>query len=161
MQQAQHKRSPAAPPSREIRFARRIGSPRLEKEMRLLCLLLAFVAAAHAFTVQSPLRSAVAPRAQLSMGPAKDGPFTPAVLAAKVVLGEKTLGKVRGKAIAYHSQEINKFCEECECTPAHAIESADSLASFFSSLPCLTFCLAPFSAHPDQSWLHQMACRRS
>merc|ERR1719440_2134701 len=81
--------------------------------MRLLCLLLAFVAAAHAFTGHSPLRSAVAPRAaNVQMGPAKDGPFTPAVLAAKVVLGEQTLLKLRGKAIAYHSQEINKFCAE-------------------------------------------------
>ena len=82
----------------------------------LFCLLLAVFAAASAFTVQAPLRSAVAPRAPAAtMGKAQDGPFTPAVLAAKVVLGEKTLGKVRGKAIAYHSQEINKFCEECEC----------------------------------------------
>merc|ERR1719224_2642 len=76
-------------------------------------LLVAFLSAASAFVAQAPLRAAVEPRAAVTtMGAAKDGPFTPAVLAAKVVLGEKTLGKVRGKAIAYHSQEINKFCEE-------------------------------------------------
>lgn len=42
---------------------------------------------------------------------AKIGPFTPAVVAAKLVLGDKSLNKVRGKAIKYHSQAITKFCE--------------------------------------------------
>jgi hypothetical protein len=41
---------------------------------------------------------------------AKDGPFTPLVIAGKVVLGEKLLNKVRGKAISYHSQFISEFC---------------------------------------------------
>merc|ERR1712137_1070615 len=52
----------------------------------------------------------------IQMGPAKDGPFTPAVLAAKVILGEKQLLKLRGKAISYHSQYINEFCSECNAT---------------------------------------------
>lgn len=43
---------------------------------------------------------------------AQDGPFTPVVLAAKVVLGEKLLNKIRGKAISYHSQFISEFCYE-------------------------------------------------
>lgn len=42
---------------------------------------------------------------------AKLGPFTPAVVAAKVVLGDKSLNKLRGKAIKYHSQAITKYCE--------------------------------------------------
>jgi hypothetical protein len=43
---------------------------------------------------------------------APDGPFTPIVLAAKVVLGEKLLNKIRGKAISYHAQYITEFCED-------------------------------------------------
>lgn len=46
------------------------------------------------------------------MGPAKDGPFTPLVLAAKVVLGNQRLLKYRGKVISYHSQYIKEFCVE-------------------------------------------------
>ena len=46
------------------------------------------------------------------MGPAKDGPFTPAVRAARLVLGDQLLLKLRGKAISYHSQYINEFCAE-------------------------------------------------
>lgn len=42
---------------------------------------------------------------------AKFGPFTPAVLLTKVVLGDKQLNKIRGKAIALHSQAITAFCE--------------------------------------------------
>jgi len=81
--------------------------------VRVLAFLFAILASAHGFVVQAPLRSAVAPRAaSTTMGPAKDGPFTPIVLAAKVVLGEPTLLKLRGKAISIHSQEINKFCAE-------------------------------------------------
>lgn len=43
---------------------------------------------------------------------APDGPFTPIVLAGKVVLGEKLFNKVRGKAITFHAQFITEFCEE-------------------------------------------------
>ena len=46
------------------------------------------------------------------MGPAKEGPFSPAVRFAKLVLGEPNLRKVRGKAISYHSQAITQFCTE-------------------------------------------------
>lgn len=42
---------------------------------------------------------------------AKFGPFTPAVLVTKVVLGEKRFNKIRGKGIALHSQAITAFCE--------------------------------------------------
>lgn len=41
----------------------------------------------------------------------KFGPFTPAVIATRFVLGDKSLNKIRGKAIAYHSQAISAFCE--------------------------------------------------
>jgi len=43
---------------------------------------------------------------------APDGPFTPIVLGAKVVLGEKLLNKIRGKAISYHAQFITEFCDD-------------------------------------------------
>ena len=46
------------------------------------------------------------------MGAAKDGPFTPIVRAARLVLGDKNLSKLRGKGIALHSQQINGFCDE-------------------------------------------------
>lgn len=42
---------------------------------------------------------------------AKFGIFSPAVVAAKAVLGEKELNKVRGKAISLHSQAITDFCK--------------------------------------------------
>ena len=42
---------------------------------------------------------------------AKFGIFTPAVLTAKVILGDKRLNKIRGKGIALHSQAITSFCE--------------------------------------------------
>lgn len=41
----------------------------------------------------------------------KFGPFTPAVIATRVVIGEKRLNKLRGKSIALHSQVITAFCE--------------------------------------------------
>eukprot|EP00316_Scyphosphaera_apsteinii_P007324 CAMPEP_0119299050 /NCGR_PEP_ID=MMETSP1333-20130426/1168_1 /TAXON_ID=418940 /ORGANISM="Scyphosphaera apsteinii, Strain RCC1455" /LENGTH=90 /DNA_ID=CAMNT_0007300343 /DNA_START=110 /DNA_END=382 /DNA_ORIENTATION=- len=43
---------------------------------------------------------------------APEGPFTPIVLAGKVVLGEKIFNKIRGKAITFHSQFITEFCED-------------------------------------------------
>mmetsp|Transcript_182 Transcript_182/g.404 ORF Transcript_182/g.404 Transcript_182/m.404 type:complete len:115 (-) Transcript_182:71-415(-) len=59
----------------------------------------------HASTPRSAVHSPVMMGKQ-----AKDGPFTPLVIAGKVVLGEKLLNKVRGKAISYHSQFISEFC---------------------------------------------------
>merc|ERR1719247_3367681 len=84
--------------------------------MRLIVsLLMACLAStANGYAAATPLRATVssASRAAVSMGPAKDGPFTPLVLGAKVVLGEPLLLKLRGKAISYHSQYINDFCKE-------------------------------------------------
>jgi len=49
--------------------------------------------------------------AGITMGKqAKFGPFTPAVVAARLVVGDKSLNKLRGKAIAAHSQVISNFC---------------------------------------------------
>jgi hypothetical protein len=49
---------------------------------------------------------------ELYMGSqAKFGIFSPAVYAAKAVLGQDKLNKIRGKAISYHSQYIGDFCE--------------------------------------------------
>lgn len=50
--------------------------------------------------------------ATITMGKdAKFGPFTPAVVAVRLVVGDKSLNKFRGKAIALHSQVITNFCE--------------------------------------------------
>lgn len=50
--------------------------------------------------------------AKWSMGKvAKFGPFTPAVVAAKLLIGDKNLNKLRGKGISLHSQAITAFCE--------------------------------------------------
>eukprot|EP00325_Prymnesiales_sp_UTEX-LB-985_P002363 CAMPEP_0174715234 /NCGR_PEP_ID=MMETSP1094-20130205/20876_1 /TAXON_ID=156173 /ORGANISM="Chrysochromulina brevifilum, Strain UTEX LB 985" /LENGTH=113 /DNA_ID=CAMNT_0015914769 /DNA_START=25 /DNA_END=366 /DNA_ORIENTATION=- len=82
--------------------------------LRLVLLAVACAAPALGLVANAvphrPISSAS--RAAVTMGPAKDGPFTPIVLAAKVVLGEPTLLKLRGKGIAYHSQYINEFCSE-------------------------------------------------
>eukprot|EP00903_Cladosiphon_okamuranus_P013340 g12433.t1 len=40
----------------------------------------------------------------------KFGIFSPAVIAAKVALGETRLNKIRGKVIALHSQVIKEYC---------------------------------------------------
>ena len=51
-------------------------------------------------------------KSSLQMGNmAKFGVFSPAVYAAKVVLGNEKLNKIRGKAISLHSQYIGEFCE--------------------------------------------------
>ena len=89
----------------------------------LLCIAL-LVAAAQAFVAPPLARpaSCAARSAVVTMGPAKDGPFTPAVKLARVVLGDQQLLKLRGKAIAYHSQFINDFCSDC-ASPAPAYET--------------------------------------
>jgi len=80
--------------------------------LRLLCLAL-LVAACSAFVAPVPAARASPRAAVVRMGnDAPDGPFTPIVLAGKVVLGEKTFNKVRGKAISIHSQLITEFSED-------------------------------------------------
>merc|ERR1719261_858893 len=73
----------------------------------LIACLLALLATAAAFAPAPVARSPL-----VTMGPAKDGPFTPAVKVARLVLGDQQLVKLRGKAIAYHSQFINEFCAD-------------------------------------------------
>merc|ERR1719326_1095558 len=74
------------------------------------------LAPASALTLGAPVRAASAPAATraaaVTMGAAVEGPFSPAVRFAKLVLGETELKKLRGKAISYHSQFINDFCVE-------------------------------------------------
>jgi hypothetical protein len=41
----------------------------------------------------------------------KFGVFSPAVYAAKLILGESKLNKIRGKAISLHSQAITEWCK--------------------------------------------------
>ena len=62
-------------------------------------------------TVGAPSRTRTG-ASSLQMGNvAKFGVFSPAVYAAKVVLGGDKLNKIRGKAISLHSQYIGEFCE--------------------------------------------------
>ena len=64
------------------------------------------------------VRPAAAARAvPATMGAAKDGPFTPAVQFARVVLGDKQLLKLRGKAISCASDAIEpEPCARGDCT---------------------------------------------
>lgn len=62
-----------------------------------------------AMTTACPARNGAS---SLQMGSqAKFGIFSPAVYAAKIVLGGDKLNKIRGKAISLHSQYIGEFCE--------------------------------------------------
>lgn len=42
---------------------------------------------------------------------AKFGPFTPAVVVTRLIMGNKPFNKFRGKGIALHSQVITAFCD--------------------------------------------------
>ena len=66
---------------------------------------------------QRPAAMRTAPRtmkSELHMGGkmSKFGIFSPAVYAAKFVLGEAKLNKLRGKAISLHSQAITEWCQQ-------------------------------------------------
>ena len=60
----------------------------------------------------APTRSGRPESSSLYMGgkQAKFGVFSPAVYGAKIVLGNDRLLKIRGKAIALHSEKIGDFC---------------------------------------------------
>ena len=76
--------------------------------------LLALLAACSGL-LAAPARAPAAARATAPamMGNnAPEGPFTPIVRAGKVVIGEKTFNKIRGKAISFHSQFITEFCDD-------------------------------------------------
>ena len=47
---------------------------------------------------------------------AKFGLFSPAVIGARRVLGEKRLNKLRGQGITIHSQIITEFCVYAGCS---------------------------------------------
>ena len=53
---------------------------------------------------RAPARSAAA-----IMGPAKDGPFTPAVKLARIALGDQRLLKLRGK-VHMHAGSNQRLC---------------------------------------------------
>lgn len=78
---------------------------------------IAFVTSASSFSAKSSFHlPLVCNRASHSMTKwtmgkqSKFGIFTPAVLTTKLVIGDKNLNKIRGKAIALHSQAITAFC---------------------------------------------------
>jgi len=63
---------------------------------------------------RDPFWYAFIPQPEPTAGPkkgsqAKDGPFSWIVRLGKVVLGQKTFNKIRGKLIAKHSQVITTF----------------------------------------------------
>ena len=67
--------------------------------------------AARASTIAAP-QAQTQRRSGMTMGSqAKFGVFSPAVYAAKIVLGKDKLNKIRGKAISLHSEKITQFCE--------------------------------------------------
>jgi len=72
-------------------------------------------AAAFTPTCNPALRSARPSVCHVHMGKdAADGLFSPIVKAAKKVLGETTLNKVRGDVIGQHSKVISAFCDSSE-----------------------------------------------
>uniref|UniRef100_A0A7S2CST4 Uncharacterized protein n=1 Tax=Florenciella parvula TaxID=236787 RepID=A0A7S2CST4_9STRA len=90
---------------------------------KTLVAVLTLCVSAQAFAPMTPVKSmsqaAAAPvalrrvpnqRSALQMGNnAKFGIFSPAVVAARAVLGDKTLNKLRGKGISLHSQAITEW----------------------------------------------------
>jgi hypothetical protein len=78
----------------------------------LLALMVVAVATVSAF--RSPVSTPRMRKTELSMGGkmSKFGIFSPAVYAAKAVLGEAKLNKLRGKAISLHSQAITEWCQQ-------------------------------------------------
>mmetsp|Transcript_27509 Transcript_27509/g.61458 ORF Transcript_27509/g.61458 Transcript_27509/m.61458 type:complete len:124 (+) Transcript_27509:65-436(+) len=61
---------------------------------------------------RAPARSSVTMMGKM----AKFGIFSPVVLAAKNLLGEKELNKLRGQGITLHSQYITEFCVYVGCS---------------------------------------------
>ena len=55
--------------------------------------------------------AAAPPKKKKGGNQSKFGIFSPAVYVAKLVLGETKLNKIRGKAIALHSQAITEWCK--------------------------------------------------
>ena len=86
--------------------------------MQWLILTVAIVMMISGVTAfQRPAALRTAPRtmkSELHMGGkmSKFGIFSPAVYAAKFVLGEAKLNKLRGKAISLHSQAITEWCQQ-------------------------------------------------
>ena len=73
-----------------------------------------FVISQRARPVSAPVCPARTGVSSLNMGgKAKFGVFSPAVYAAKLVLGTPRLLKIRGKAISLHSSTIGDFCKWC------------------------------------------------
>lgn len=79
---------------------------------KVLIVVLALIATLASGFVPSMRTSPRSPKTELSMGGkmSKFGIFSPFVVAAKAVLGEGKLNKIRGKAISLHSQAITEWC---------------------------------------------------
>lgn len=70
---------------------------------------------------KAPAKKPVQKKAVKGNAAHKNGLFSPAVLAAKTVLGEDTLNKVRGKAIGLHSEVIGNFVDTYDSAFGNAV----------------------------------------
>lgn len=77
-------------------------------------LLALLVASVRAFTVPAtaPLRTSRV--SSVTMGPAKDGPFTPLVKLTKNIMGKEKFLPFRAKVIAEHTKVIQAFVETAD-----------------------------------------------
>ena len=74
--------------------------------------------------VDNTTTTAVAPKKPKKAGggnPHKEGVFSPIVVAAGVILGEEQLNKIRGQAIALHSDLIKSFVDTSDSTLGQAV----------------------------------------
>jgi hypothetical protein len=74
--------------------------------------------------VDTTTTTAVAPKKPKKAGggnPHKEGVFSPIVVAAGVILGEEQLNKIRGQAIALHSDLIKSFVDTSDSTLGQAV----------------------------------------
>jgi len=104
--------------------------------LRQILVLGAIIGSSLAFSPAAVpgLRAARGTPMAITMGTAKDGPFTPIVKAARTVLGQGTFTKVRGDVIGYHSKVITAFCETSESGFGRiALKQVDSLSSIGSN----------------------------
>jgi len=75
-------------------------------------------------TTNTTTTTAVAPKKPKKAGggnPHKEGVFSPIVVAAGVILGEEQLNKIRGQAIALHSDLIKSFVDTSDSTLGQAV----------------------------------------
>lgn len=81
-------------------------------------------ASASSLDTTTPSTPAIAPKKPKKAGggnPHKEGVFSPIVIAAGVILGEEQLNKIRGQAIALHSDLIKSFVDTSDSALGQAV----------------------------------------